>query len=267
MNSSIVQLRSWNGRAIRQREDGFMCLTDMAYACDKKIGHWNEAKSTKSYLETLSDVIGIPITDLIEVNQGGIPDQQGTWGHRKVAIRFAQWCSDEFAIQVDTWIEELLTTGKVELKQLEPERNLDTTDIELIRLTMSTINPVLVDGYLLGEVAKARPHLKEHVKEGLKLLASVSDIPEVLLTPTVIGAELGISARAVNKLLLQHGYQVKNPMKTGKRGTKSLPDYVATELGQPYAEVTFSTGMDTATYQHLKWQQSIVEVLSQHVGV
>jgi hypothetical protein len=156
---------------------------------------------------------------------------------------------------------------KVEAKKPEPERTLDAVDIELIRLSMSTINPVLVDGYLLGEVAKARPHLKEHVKEGLKLLASVSDIPEVLLTPTVIGAELGISARAVNKLLLQHGYQVKNPMKTGKRGTKSLPDYVATELGQQYAEVTLSTGIDAATYQHLKWQQSIVEVLSQYVGV
>lgn len=54
---------------------------------------------------------------LVEIRKGGDVSRTGTWGHPKVAIRFAQWCSDDFAIQVDTWIEELLTTGKVEITQ------------------------------------------------------------------------------------------------------------------------------------------------------
>jgi hypothetical protein len=55
---------------------------------------------------------------LVETWKGGNNlSKGGTWGHPKVAIRFAQWCSDDFAIQVDTWIDELLTTGQVTIAQ------------------------------------------------------------------------------------------------------------------------------------------------------
>lgn len=57
--------------------------------------------------------IGIPITTLLHVGAG----TTGTWAHPKIAIRFAQWCNVNFAIQVDFWIDELLTTGKVELRK------------------------------------------------------------------------------------------------------------------------------------------------------
>lgn len=62
----------------------------------------------------------ICITDLVQVIQGGDPQNQGTWGHPKVAIRFAQWCSEEFAVQVDIWTDELMTTGKVEIAPAQP---------------------------------------------------------------------------------------------------------------------------------------------------
>lgn len=129
-------LRIWNGKQIRHREDGFLSLTDMAHSCGKKYADWARLDSTKSYLETLSSVMRFPITELLEVNQGGIPHLQGTWGHRKVAIRFAQWCSDEFAVQVDSWVEELLTNGKIDLvtpKQVE----LPPSDIRLSNLVDS----------------------------------------------------------------------------------------------------------------------------------
>ncbi len=73
-------IKSWNGRVVRIREDRYVSLTDMAQACGKKLGHWNELKSSKSYLEALSSVIGIPATELVQINQGGTPDEQGTWG-------------------------------------------------------------------------------------------------------------------------------------------------------------------------------------------
>lgn len=112
-------IRSWNERAIRIREDRYVCLTDMANANGKRFPDWNRLEGTKSYLLTLSSVVQIPTTTLIESIQGGNPEMQGTWGHPKVALRFAQWCSDEFAVQVDCWIDELLTTGSVQLKSTE----------------------------------------------------------------------------------------------------------------------------------------------------
>ena len=113
-------IKNWNDRAIRIRSDRYVSLTDMAQASGKLFGHWNNLKSTKSYLKALESVIQIKITDLVQVIQGGDPQNQGTWGHPKVAIRFAQWCSEEFAVQVDIWTDELMTTGKVELVPSQP---------------------------------------------------------------------------------------------------------------------------------------------------
>jgi hypothetical protein len=106
-------LREWNGKTIRQRADGYLCLTDMAAAVDKRYHNWAQLTSTASYLTTLGGSAGTPADRLIEVLVAVPNDQKGTWGHRRVAIRFAQWCSDAFAVQVDAWVEELIITGSV----------------------------------------------------------------------------------------------------------------------------------------------------------
>lgn len=125
-------IKNWNDRAIRIRSDRYVSLTDMAQASSKLFADWNKLKSTKNYLKTLSSVMQISTTDLLQVIQGGDPQNQGTWGHPKVAIRFAQWCSDEFAVQVDIWTDELMTTGKVELAPSQPA--LPQTFSEALRL-------------------------------------------------------------------------------------------------------------------------------------
>ena len=111
-------LRDWNGKSIRHREDGFMSLTDMCQAGGKLFGNWSRLQSTQEYLMVLtekhySDLNSGPI----EVKEGGnhASGQTGTWGDRRVALRLAQWISPHFALQVDEWIEELLTTGSVNI--------------------------------------------------------------------------------------------------------------------------------------------------------
>jgi len=87
-------IKSFNDKAIRIRqEDKYLSLTDMAKATDKLFGNWNQLSSTKEYLDELSSVIGLPATTLIDVSQGGVATEQGTWGHPKVAEEFARWCS------------------------------------------------------------------------------------------------------------------------------------------------------------------------------
>jgi KilA-N domain/P63C domain len=103
-------------------------LTDMAKASGKTIKNWNRLDTTKSYIEKFSTVVNIPHHDLIQVKQGG--KEQGTWGHPKVALRFAQWCSEDFAIQVDCWIDELLTTGSV---SLHPDAKMYSIDMVVRR--------------------------------------------------------------------------------------------------------------------------------------
>lgn len=140
-NNSI--LRSWNGKTIRQRPDGSLSLTDMANACGKLVKDWFQLKSTASYLVALVSTnsefslrnatsidftkwgynisqLGCGNIELIETYRGSIGNEFeiGSWAHRRPALRFAQWCSDEFAIQVDTWIEEYVKED-VLLKSLE----------------------------------------------------------------------------------------------------------------------------------------------------
>jgi hypothetical protein len=159
--------RNYNGRSIRIREDKYVCLTDMAVASGKRLNNWIQTDKSKSYLEALSSVAGIPVTELVEISQGGIPENQGTWGHPKVALRFAQWCSDEFAIQVDFWIDELMTTGTVSIapqplpRQLPPIR--DTIEyIQASKDIADIVDPIL-KSYLLQSlyedigVSKALP--------------------------------------------------------------------------------------------------------------
>lgn len=70
----------------------------MAQATNKKVNDWTRLESAKSYLVALSTSTGIPVDRLVNTKLDGANEDRGTWAHRKVAIRFAQWCSDEFAV-------------------------------------------------------------------------------------------------------------------------------------------------------------------------
>jgi KilA-N domain len=114
MDNSII--RSWNGRLIRQRKDGYLSATDMCQACNKRWNNWYRLDSTREYLEALqrrnySDVSNSGLIDSTVGNVGG------TWIYRKVAIRLAQWLSPDFAVSVDEWIEEVLFSAYKEQEQ------------------------------------------------------------------------------------------------------------------------------------------------------
>lgn len=108
MNTEMI-VREYNGVKIRQRADGWICLTDMAKAAGKLYADWARLRTTRVFLSTLSASMGIPILELTEVRVGG--DHSGTWAHPRVAHSFAQWCSPHFAVKVTEWIEDIRTQG------------------------------------------------------------------------------------------------------------------------------------------------------------
>jgi len=108
---------NYNGYAISQDSDGYTCLTDMAKAAGKLVGHYLELDSTKNYLDALSTDIGIPILSLVKVFKGG-SGKQGTWAHPEVAIDFAAWCNVSFKI----WANRTLR-GVIEGKATPPRQD------------------------------------------------------------------------------------------------------------------------------------------------
>lgn len=119
---------------IARKEDKYIDVTRFlkASGTNKTYGHWYELKKSKQFLEELSAVIGIPITALTNVIQGGDDKiSQGTWVHPRVAINIAQWVSPEFDVAVSGWIHQLLSEGSVKLQRpVKCLTNLSDIDIE-----------------------------------------------------------------------------------------------------------------------------------------
>jgi hypothetical protein len=56
--------------------------------------------------------------DLVQVIQGGLPDNQGTWIQEDLALVFAQWLSPAFYIWCNKRIKELLQKGYTKLDSI-----------------------------------------------------------------------------------------------------------------------------------------------------
>jgi prophage antirepressor-like protein len=106
-NDNII-FKEYNGKKIRIREDRYVNLTDMANATGKKVNDWYRLKSTDEYLKAFNELTGITADQLIQINESsGANELRGTYGHPKVAIRFAQWCSPHLEFFMTQYYSDL----------------------------------------------------------------------------------------------------------------------------------------------------------------
>jgi KilA-N domain len=85
-------------------------LTQMSgpFGRSKRPENWLKSDEAKDYLNTLSVATKIATVDLLKVKKGGT--NQGTFcTDYRIAMRFAQWLSTDFAIAVDDLLVRLLT--------------------------------------------------------------------------------------------------------------------------------------------------------------
>ena len=173
--------------------------TEMAVANDKKINDFLRLQTTKEYLEELSSVTGIPVTDLVIVKQGG--KRQGTWVHSKVAIRVAQWCNAKFAVQVDMWVEELMTKGSVAIEHPATKPVVKTEErTKAINASFLSYADKMIDRMKLNDNSKqvARANLL-HELVGIPVEPMLPTI-EHRLSAEEIAEKLGTSANMVGRI-------------------------------------------------------------------
>lgn len=91
--------------------DGKINLTQLCKAGEKKFNDWHRNKKTKKFLQVLSDMLNIPISNLLIMQAGGTPKLQASWGHPQIAINMAQWISPEFDVQITKWIYDFAISG------------------------------------------------------------------------------------------------------------------------------------------------------------
>jgi len=122
------QIFQYNGSPITfQKGDSVMVnATQMAKSFGKEPKFWLMNQSTTDYLNELSKVRNLTLTDLVQVTKGG--NNPGTWMHEDVAMEFARWLSPAFAIWCNDRIKELLQYGMT-ATQPTLEQMIDNPDL------------------------------------------------------------------------------------------------------------------------------------------
>lgn len=108
--------RQINGVTVYQRQqDGYVNATQISKIHRDITGErrdpsdWLRTETANRSIAKLSSVTGIPVTELVEVKQGG--KYQGTWIHPRLVVRFSMWVNEDFSLQVEDWVHEWLSSA------------------------------------------------------------------------------------------------------------------------------------------------------------
>lgn len=123
MNESNVIPFRYQGQSVRFNTDGWIDATEAAKQFGKKPAKWLELPSTKSYMAALSRHLDLDVdvrkSDIKLVETSRVRGKAGTWLHPKLAVAFARWLSDDFAVWCDLHIDALLRGEHTERQQFD----------------------------------------------------------------------------------------------------------------------------------------------------
>ncbi|MCI8210782.1 DNA-binding protein [Pseudomonas sp. S25] len=119
MNSAIIPF-AYEGQPVRFNSDGWINATDVAKWFGKKPAEWVRLPASERYIAALAKALHIEVKEglshfgLIATDRGG--RTPGTWLHPKLAVAFARWLDDDFAVWCDLHIDALIH-GELNEKQ------------------------------------------------------------------------------------------------------------------------------------------------------
>jgi phage antirepressor YoqD-like protein len=182
-------------------------LTEMAKPFGKMPAHFLSNDQTKRYINVLAKTvtIGFPIVKTVEGKFGG------TWGHQKLALKFAAWLSAEFELWVYDRIEELLKFGITATIETI-DRIITNPDFGIKLLTAlkeaNIAKDIAEKARILAEQQKelAEQNVELHKKVIKEQAPKVEYHDKVLNSPNLlsvndIAIDLGISNIKLNKIL------------------------------------------------------------------
>lgn len=124
--------------------------TKMANIFNKRTNDFLNLDQTKSFIEALSRSGNLRYEQIVRVAQGG--RNQGTWMHRKLALKFASWLSADFELWVYDVIEKIMFGEAQVLRNNNDE----------LRVIINRINEIDKEYSIIG---KERYQLAKRQKE------------------------------------------------------------------------------------------------------
>lgn len=194
----MLQLFNYNENTVSFRKENdtvYVNATEMAKPFGKRPIDYLKLTSTNELIQACVKKNHTSENQLVITQMGSTENGGGTWLNEDLAIDFAQWLSVDFRLWVADRIKQLLKTGVTTI----------TDDDDVIAQAMNVLQRRLeakqAQLELANETIKSQAPKVEYYDE---VLQSKSDI-----TTTVIAGQLGMSAKALNKLLHQHKIQYK----------------------------------------------------------
>jgi hypothetical protein len=114
---------NYQGQAVRFNSDGWINATEVAKRFGKKPVDWLRLPASDRYIAALAKAlhieakVGLSHFGLVASERGG--KTPGTWLHPKLAVPFARWLDDDFAVWCDLHIDALLHGELNEREQFE----------------------------------------------------------------------------------------------------------------------------------------------------
>lgn len=256
----------------QQKGNGYFNATALCKAYHSATGKhrdtsdWLLNKRTKESIKHLSSVVGIPATDLVIVVQGGKPDEQGTWLHPKLAIRFSIWLSDEIGYCVEEWAQEWISGKPQQQPQDFMPKLIEQMNIAEQLLLDVGVDPTIIKQKKLDVAAKSLPDVQEMIEAGKLAIASLTPRQSIGLTPTELGEQLNPSqkAKVVNEALADLGLQTKMHRQSTKNPAKTKSFWQVTDQGRQYSYVALTTAADWSGGQ-IRWYESVIPLLQQYL--
>jgi hypothetical protein len=117
-------------KVLIRRRDGFVNITKLCRDGGKNFKHWNENSSSKKMVEELSQVVGIPTTQLMETHQAGSDyELSGTYVHQDLVPHIASWISPQFAIKVSRIVNNFIVC---QYEQAMREKNGEISQLKML---------------------------------------------------------------------------------------------------------------------------------------
>lgn len=103
---------TYNGHPITYQDDGWFNATEAAAKFDKGQPYdWLRLPGTQNYIDALCRQLRTEKISVLRVIRGGRNRPDGTWLHPKLAVPFARWLDDDFAVWCDLQIDALIRSG------------------------------------------------------------------------------------------------------------------------------------------------------------
>lgn len=101
---------AYDGHPITIRDDGWFNATEAAKRFNQEAHEWLRLPSTERYMEALGKALGFEPgksrNNLVRTSK--VRGQAGTWLHPKLAVAFARWLDDDFAVWCDCQIDSII---------------------------------------------------------------------------------------------------------------------------------------------------------------